>query len=46
MLTEDLDNYDRSDKHKYGISLAELLSYIDEARMDEEIAPVFKLSDS
>ena len=42
---EDLDQHDRSDKLSHGIALAELLAYIDEARMDEDVAPVFKLSD-
>ncbi len=37
--------HDRSDKLSKGIALAELLAYIDEARMDEDVAPVFKLSD-
>ena len=43
--TEDLDQHDRSDKLCKGIALAELLAYLDEARMDEDVAPVFKLSD-
>ena len=42
---EDLDQHDRSDKLSHGIALAELLAYIDEERMDEDVAPVFKLSD-
>ena len=43
--TKDLDQHDRSDKLCKGIALAELLAYLDEARMDEDVAPVFKLSD-
>ena len=43
--TEDLDQHDRSDKLCKGIAIAELLAYLDEARMDEDVAPVFKLSD-
>ena len=42
---EDLDQHDRRDKLSHGIALAELLAYIDEARMDEDVAPVFNLSD-
>ncbi len=42
MKTEDLNMHDRSDKLSKGIALAELL---DGARMDEDVAPVFKLSD-
>jgi len=36
---------DRSDELSHGIALAELLAYIDEARMGEDVAPIFKLSD-
>ena len=34
-----IDNLSRS------VALAELLTYIDESRMDEDVAPVFKLAD-
>lgn len=39
------DKGDTTDKMIKGIALAELLTYIDEARMDEDVAPVFKLAD-
>ena len=35
----------RIDKLSHGIALAELLAFINEERMDEDVAPVFKLSD-
>ena len=38
-----LDQHGRGDKLRQGITLAELLIYIDEARMDEDVAPIFKL---
>lgn len=34
-----------TDNVYHGIALAELVTYIDEKRMDESVAPVFKLSD-
>jgi hypothetical protein len=42
---QDGGKQDRSDRVSHGIALAELLTYIDEARMDADIAPVFKLAD-
>jgi hypothetical protein len=33
------------DKVSHGIALAELLAYIDESRIDEDVALIFKLSD-
>lgn len=33
------------DKKSHGIALAELLTYIDEARMDDDVAPVFNWAD-
>ena len=35
----------KTDKICHGIALAELLTYIDETRIDEDVAPVFKLAD-
>ncbi len=42
-----VQNEDSEDINRaaHGIVLAELLAYIDEARMDESVAPVFKLAD-
>ena len=40
-LDEDQDQYDVN----HDIALAELVSYIEEARMDSDVAPVFKLMD-
>ena len=43
---KDLDQHDdRGNKVSHGIALAELLAYLDETRMHEDVAPVFKLSD-
>ena len=42
---QDKQKIDTTDKVNHGIALAELLSFIDETRMDEEHAPVFKLAD-
>ena len=36
---------DESRKVNEGIALAELLAYIDEMRMNADVAPIFKLSD-
>ena len=33
------------DTVNHGIALAELVSYIEDARMDDQVAPVFKLTD-
>jgi len=33
------------DEIRHGIALAELITYIEEAQMEEEVAPVFKLAD-
>ena len=41
ILNEDPDQ----DDVNHGIALAELVSYIEEARMDSDVAPVFKLID-
>ncbi|KAL5005325.1 hypothetical protein ScPMuIL_018781 [Solemya velum] len=38
-------NQPDTDKISHGIALAELLTYIDEARTDEDVAPIFKLAD-
>ena len=35
---------EKSDIERYSIALTELVSYIDEARPDNNVAPVFKLS--
>ena len=42
---QDKGQEDNAEKVSHGIALAELLVYIDEARMDETVAPVFKLAD-
>ena len=38
------EKHSRSDRLNHGITLAELLAYIDEASMNEGFSPVFKLS--
>jgi hypothetical protein len=42
---QDKREEDNTEKVSHGIALAELLAYIDEVRMDETVAPVFKLAD-
>ena len=42
---ESKDTQSRTDMFSKGIALAELLAYIEQARMDEAVAPVFKLAD-
>lgn len=42
---EEKHKVNQTDKVFHGIALAELLTYIDERRIDENIAPVFKLAD-
>ncbi len=39
------ERHSRSDRLNHGIALAELLAYIDEASMNEDVPPVSKLSD-
>ena len=42
---ESKDTQSRTDMFSKGIALAELLAYIEQARMVEDVAPVFKLAD-
>ena len=42
---QDKGKQDSTKKVSHGIALVELLAYIDEARMDENVVPVFKLAD-
>ena len=42
---ESKDMQSRTDMFSKGIHLAELLAYIEQARMVEDVAPVFKLAD-
>ncbi len=44
-VMESKDTQSRTDMFNKGIALAELLAYIEEARTDEDVAPVFKLAD-
>ena len=44
-VLESKDTQSRTDMFSKGIALAELLAYIEQARMDEDVAPVFKLAD-
>lgn len=45
LQTERDDKQSIIDKVSHGIPLAELVPYINEARMDEDVVPVFKLTD-
>ena len=40
MYTDNIDKHDRSNELGHGSALTELLSYIDEAGMDEDVVPV------
>ena len=42
---QDKGEQDNTKKLSTGIALVELLAYIDEARMDENVVPVFKVAD-
>ena len=42
---QDKTQLDSMEMTSHGIALAELIAYIDEARMDDNVAPVFKLAD-
>lgn len=44
-IPKDKDTMNKTDKICHGIALTELLTYIDETRIDEDVAPVFKLAD-
>lgn len=43
-VQQDKEGLDTTNSANHGIALAELLTYIDEARIDEDVAPVFKLA--
>ena len=38
------DKHDKSDKLSHSVVLADLLAYIDETKMDEDVTSIFKLS--
>ena len=42
---QDKTQQDSMEMTSHGIALAELIAYIDEARTDDNVAPVFKLAD-
>ena len=44
-LQSDDDKQGKTNQASHGIALAELLAYIDEARVDANVAPIFKLAD-